>query len=147
MKKFVRFLTTFVTNFIILFAITIIAKMAIDILIFSQRTMTFKYIYIEAIVIALSAILLTFFYQINMIHLMIQILVTYIVFLFDVYFFGLITGWFKAGNLIFILISVLFNLVGLGLLSLIIFIRMHHQQNILNQNLKKYKENDQHEEN
>lgn len=146
-KKIARFFTTFLILFTIIFSICVIAKVFIDTIIFSQRSINFRYIYIELIIIALSSILLTFFYQINSVKLFIQILVTYIIMLIDIHSFGVISGWFKVTNIKFAVITLIFNVLGLVIASMLLFIKYTHQQNEINKNLMKYKEDNKDEEN
>ena len=99
-KKIGRFFTTFITLMIIIFAVTFITKISVDALIFNQKTLSFSYIYFEVIAIVLSSLILTFFFQINRITLLIQILVTYIIITVDIYILGFISGWFSFKNIL-----------------------------------------------
>ncbi len=145
-KKIARFLTTFITLFIIIFAVTFITKIIVDDLVFKQKSLAFRYIYIEVFVIVLSSLLLTFFYQINKITLLIQILVTYFIVIVDIYSMGFISGWFSFKNITFVIVSFSINVIGVVIVSLIAQIRKHIQQDRLNKQLAEYKENDQNEE-
>lgn len=145
-KKIARFLTTFITLFIIIFAVTFITKIIVDDLVFKQKSLAFRYIYIEVFVIVLSSLLLTFFYQINKITLLIQILVTYFIVIVDIYSMGFISGWFSFKNMTFVIVSFSINVIGVVIVSLIAQIRKHIQQDRLNKQLAEYKENDQNEE-
>ena len=146
-KKLVRFLTTFITLFIIIFAVTFITKIIVDDLVFKQKSLAFRYIYLEVAVIALSSLVLTFFYQINKITLLIQIIVTYIITIIDIYTLGFISGWFSFKNLMFVVVSISINIIGAIIVSLVALLRKHIQQTRLNKQLAEYKEQVHYEEN
>ena len=145
-NKVLRFFTSFFVLFTISFSLTFIAKIVIDALVFSQKTLTYNYMYLELIVILVVAILLTLFYQINRISLFVQVIVTYVMILIDIYFFGFISGWFSFNNLVFLIVSISFNIVGLAIISTIVLLNNVMKQKKLNEELKHYKE-DNYEEN
>ena len=144
-KKIGRFLTTFITLMIIIFAVTFITKISVDALIFNQKTLSFSYIYFEVIAIVLSSLILTFFFQINRITLLIQILVTYIIITVDIYILGFISGWFSFKNILFVIISLSINVIGVMIFSIAVFIRKNIQQEKLNKELELYKEKETYE--
>lgn len=144
-KKIGRFFTTFITLMIIIFAVTFITKISVDALIFNQKTLSFSYIYFEVIAIVLSSLILTFFFQINRITLLIQILVTYIIITVDIYILGFISGWFSFKNILFVIISLSINVIGVVIFSIGAFIRKNIQQEKLNKELELYKEQETYE--
>lgn len=144
-KKIGRFFTTFITLMIIIFAVTFITKISVDALIFNQKTLSFSYIYFEVIAIVLSSLILTFFFQINRITLLIQILVTYIIITVDIYILGFISGWFSFKNILFVIISLSINVIGVVIFSVAAFIRKNIQQEKLNKELELYKEQETYE--
>ena len=144
-KKIGRFFTTFITLMIIIFAVTFITKISVDALIFNQKTLSFSYIYFEVIAIVLSSLILTFFFQINRITLLIQILVTYIIITVDIYILGFISGWFSFKNILFVIISLSINVIGVVIFSIAVFIRKNIQQEKLNKELELYKEQETYE--
>lgn len=144
-KKIGRFFTTFITLMIIIFAVTFITKISVDALIFNQKTLSFSYIYFEVIAIVLSSLILTFFFQINRITLLIQILVTYIIITVDIYILGFISGWFSFKNILFVIISLSINVIGVVIFSIAAFIRKNIQQEKLNKELELYKEQETYE--
>lgn len=144
-KKIGRFFTTFITLMIIIFAVTFITKISVDALIFNQKTLSFSYIYFEVIAIVLSSLILTFFFQINRITLLIQILVTYIIITVDIYILGFISGWFSFKNILFVIISLSINVIGVVIFSITAFIRKNIQQEKLNKELELYKEQETYE--
>lgn len=146
-NKFMRFLTTFITLSIIIFAVTFLTKIVVDDFVFAQKTIAFRYIYLEVIAIIVSSILLTLFYQINRITLFVQVLVTYLTISFDIYFLGLISGWFNYNNLVFFIASICVILVGAFVIIGVTFIRRYIQQLRLNKELASYKEEESHEKN
>lgn len=147
MKKIARFFASFLTTFMIIFAIVFFAKMLIDALIFSQRAINYNYIYLELIIVVISSLLLTLFYQINTINVIIQILVTFLMILVVIYSFGIITGWFSFENWLFTLITILISALGLGFIAfLILYLRKRQMKNLNNQ-LNSYKERDNYEKN
>lgn len=147
MKKIARFFASFLSTFMIIFAIVFFAKMLIDALIFSQRAINYNYIYLELIIVVISSLLLTLFYQINTINVIIQILVTFLMILVMIYSFGIITGWFSFENWLFILITILISALGLGFIAfLILYLRKRQMKNLNNQ-LNSYKERDNYEKN
>ena len=146
-KKIARFFTTFITLMIIIFAVTFITKIIIDDVVFKQKSLAFRYIYFEIIVIALSSLLLTFFFQINRITLFTQVLVTYFIIIVNIYSLGFISGWFSFKNIVFVIISFSINIIGAVIIYLITAIRKHIVQKRLNKELELYKENDNYEEN
>ena len=147
MKKISRFLVSFLITFMIMFAIVFFAKMLIDALVFSQRAINYTYIYLELVIVVISSLLLTLFYQINTINIVVQILVTFITIQMVIYGFGIITGWFSFENWLFALITVLFSVLGLVFVGfLILYLRKKQMKNLNNQ-LNSYKERDNHEKN
>lgn len=147
MKKIARFFASFLTTFMIIFAIVFFAKMLIDALIFSQRAINYNYIYLELIIVVISSLLLTLFYQINSVNVIIQILVTFLMILVVIYSFGIITGWFSFENWLFTLITILISTLGLGFIAfLILYLRKKQMKNLNNQ-LNSYKERDNYEKN
>ncbi|MBQ2891778.1 MAG: DUF3021 family protein [Bacilli bacterium] len=147
MKKISRFLVSFLITFMIMFAIVFFAKMLIDALVFSQRAINYTYIYLELVIVVISSLLLTLFYQINTINIVVQILVTFITIQMVIYGFGIITGWFSFENWLFALITVLFSVLGLVFVGfLILYLRKRQMKNLNNQ-LNSYKERDNHEKN
>lgn len=147
MKKIARFFASFLTTFMIIFAIVFFAKMLIDALIFSQRAINYNYIYLELIIVVISSLLLTLFYQINTVNVIIQILVTFLMILVVIYSFGIITGWFSFENWLFTLITILISTLGLGFIAfLILYLRKKQMKNLNNQ-LNSYKERDNYEKN
>lgn len=147
MKKISRFLVSFLITFMIMFAIVFFAKMLIDALVFSQRAINYTYIYLELVIVVISSLLLTLFYQINTINIVVQILVTFITIQMVIYGFGIITGWFSFENWLFTLITVLFSVLGLVFVGfLILYLRKRQMKNLNNQ-LNSYKERDNHEKN
>lgn len=147
MKKISRFLVSFLITFMIMFAIVFFAKMLIDALVFSQRAINYTYIYLELVIVVISSLLLTLFYQINTINIVVQILVTFITIQMVIYGFGIITGWFSFENWLFTLITVLFSVLGLVFVGfLILYLRKKQMKNLNNQ-LNSYKERDNHEKN
>lgn len=147
MKKIARFFASFLSTFMIIFAIVFFAKMLIDALIFSQRAINYNYIYLELIIVVISSLLLTLFYQINTINVIIQILVTFLMILVVIYSFGIITGWFSFENWLFTLITILISALGLGFIAfLILYLRKRQMKNLNNQ-LNSYKERDNYEKN
>lgn len=147
MKKISRFLASFLITFMIMFAIVFFAKMLIDALVFSQRAINYNYIYLELVIVVISSLLLTLFYQINTINIVVQILVTFITIQMVIYGFGIITGWFSFENWLFALITVLFSVLGLVFVGfLILYLRKKQMKNLNNQ-LNSYKERDNHEKN
>lgn len=147
MKKIARFFASFLSTFMIIFAIVFFAKMLIDALIFSQRAINYNYIYLELIIVVISSLLLTLFYQINTINVIIQILVTFLMILVMIYSFGIITGWFSFENWLFTLITILISTLGLGFIAfLILYLRKRQMKNLNNQ-LNSYKERDNYEKN
>lgn len=147
MKKISRFLASFLITFMIMFAIVFFAKMLIDALVFSQRAISYNYIYLELVIVVISSLLLTLFYQINTINIVVQILVTFITIQMVIYGFGIITGWFSFENWLFALITVLFSVLGLVFVGfLILYLRKKQMKNLNNQ-LNSYKERDNYEKN
>ena len=147
MKKIARFFASFLTTFMIMFAIVFFAKMLIDALIFSQKAINYNYIYLELIIVVISSLLLTLFYQINSVNVIIQILVTFLMILVVIYSFGIITGWFSFENWLFTLITILISTLGLGFIAfLILYLRKKQMKNLNNQ-LNSYKERDNYEKN
>lgn len=147
MKKIARFFASFLTTFMIIFAIVFFAKMLIDALIFSQKAINYNYIYLELIIVVISSLLLTLFYQINTVNVIIQILVTFLMILVVIYSFGIITGWFSFENWLFTLITILISTLGLGFIAfLILYLRKKQMKNLNNQ-LNSYKERDNYEKN
>lgn len=147
MKKFERFVVTFLSIFVITFAFAFFAKVIIDAIIFDQNAIIFKYIYWDIIVCVAASVILTLFYQINNISTSVQALVTYVVAISVVYMFGAFSGWFSFNNMIFVLISLSFNVIGLILVVLFLFIKHKKQNQELNDQLASFKERGQNEEN
>ena len=147
MKKVERFIVTFMSIFMIIFSLAFFAKIIVDAIIFGQKSFTFKYVYLEILVVAAVSILLTLFYQLNNITSSVQALVTYVVSLVVIYVFGYFSGWFSMRYFFFTLISLSFN--GVGLLAVIVFLLWKHnkQNNELNEQLASFKERGQNEEN
>ena len=147
MKKFERFIVTFMSIFMIVFSVSFFAKIIVDAIIFGQKSFTFKYIYLDLLVVAVVSILLTLFYQINKMTTSVQALVTYITILTVIYIFGYFSGWFSMRHIYFLLISLSFNVV--GLVSVVVFLLLKHrrQNDELNEQLASFKERGQNEEN
>lgn len=147
MKKFERFIVTFMSIFMIVFSVSFFAKIIVDAIIFGQKSFTFKYIYIDLLVVAVASILLTLFYQINNITSSVQALVTYTIILIVIYIFGYFSGWFSIRHYLFAIISLSFNVV--GLLGIVVFLlwKYNRQNNELNEQLASFKERGQNEEN
>ncbi len=147
MKKIIRFLTSFLTTCIIIFAVAFFAKVLIDGLIFGQRSVNYNYVYLEILVVVVISILLTLFYQINSITLFIQIVVTFISIILTIYMFGIFSGWFTFDKLLFTIIPLSFNIIGLVAVSLLLLYVRKRQTKNLNKQLESYKEREHHEEN
>ena len=146
-NKFMRFLTTFLTLTIIIFAVCFFTKIVVDDFFFAQKTIAFRYIYLEVIAILISSALLTLFYQINRITLFVQVLVTYSIITIDIYFLGVISGWFNYKNIAFFITSICVIVAGALLILAVTFIRRYIQQKRLNKELASIKEEDNHEKN
>ena len=146
MNKFERFIVSFISIFLIVFAVSLFAKVVIDAIIFSQKVVSIFYLLIDILVAFVISIPLTLFYQINNISSGVQAVVTYTVVLLVVYIFGGFSGWFTIHNIKFVLISISFNVIGLA--CVIIFLFLHHKRENeeLNQQLASYKERGQNEE-
>lgn len=147
MKKFERFVVTFLSIFVITFAFAFFAKVIIDAIIFDQNAIIFKYVYWDIIACVIASVILTLFYQINKISTSVQALVTYVVAITTVYVFGAFSGWFSFSNIVFVLISISFNVVGLFFVVLFLFIKHKMQNKELNEQLASFKERGQNEEN
>lgn len=147
MKKIERFLTLFITMFFIIFSISFITKLVVDSFIFKQRTVVYNYVYIEMLIVVAISLILTIFYQFNNVTILTQILITFASLLTVIYGIGFFSGWFRMSNLLFTILSIVFNIVGLILLTIIIMIRKKRDNELLNEELNKYKEREKHEKN
>ncbi|MBR2891812.1 MAG: hypothetical protein IKC22_05535 [Bacilli bacterium] len=147
MRKFLKFLTSFMITFIVIFTITFLSKLLIDALIFSQRAVNYKYIIILVPIVMVASILLTLFFQLNKVTVFIQASVVYLTLILVIYSFGIISGWFTFENLTFSGIVLAFNILGFTIVALIIMLLKKRLNLKLNDQLKLFKERDQHEKN
>lgn len=147
MRKFLKFLTSFMVTFIVIFTIAFLSKLLIDALIFSQRAVNYKYITILVPIVMVASILLTLFFQLNKVTVFIQASVVYLTLILVIYSFGIISGWFTFENLTFSSIVLAFNILGFTIVALIIMLLKKRLNLKLNDQLKLFKERDQHEKN
>ena len=147
MRKFLKFLTSFMITFIVIFTITFLSKLLIDALIFSQRAVNYKYIIILVPIVMVASILLTLFFQLNKVTVFIQASVVYLTLILVIYSFGIISGWFTFENFTFSSIVLAFNILGFTIVALIIMLLKKRLNLKLNDQLKLFKERDQHEKN
>ena len=147
MKKILRFLTSFLVTFVVLFTITFLSKLIIDALIFSQRSVNYKYITIFLPIVTVAALLLTLFFQLNKVTFFIQTAVTYLMIIIIIFAFGVISGWFTFEKITFSTIVLIFNIVGFSGVSLMIMLLKKRLNSKLNKQLKSFKERDHYEKN
>lgn len=147
MKKFKNLSISFLTNLMIVCFDVIFAQILIGSLIFGQKSVIISHLYIQLPILFVVSILLTLFYQINKITVTIQVFVTYLTILFLTYLFGFFNGWFAVDNILFLVISLLLNAVGLTVTVIILLIRRKRQTDLLNAQLSSIKERVHHEEN
>lgn len=147
MKKVYHLLLHILSNFATIFAIAFFATLLIDATIFGQKAMVFSYVYYKILISFGAAIILTLFYQINKMTMFIQLLVTFIVSLAVIYVQGFISGWFNFKDLTFCIISLSINIIGLVGVALYLYTRRKKQSDLLNKQLKNFKERDFYEKN
>lgn len=147
MKKLLRFLTSFLVTFVAIFTITFLTKLIIDAVIFSQRSVIYKNISLLLPIVTFSALVLTLFFQLNKVTIVIQTAVTYLTIILTIFAFGVISGWFNFDRKTFSGIVLGFNIVGFSIVSLIIMMLKRRLNSKLNHQLKSFKERDLHEKN
>lgn len=147
MRKFKKILISFLTNLMIVCFDVMLAQLLIGALIFGQKSVVISNYYIQLPILFLVSILLTLFYQINKITVTIQVFVTYLTILIIIYIFGFFNGWFALDNIMFLIISLLLNAIGLTVTIIILLIRRKRQNDILNKQLLNIKERVKYEEN
>lgn len=147
MRKFKNILISFLTNLMIVCFDVMLAQLLIGALIFGQKSVVISNYYIQLPILFLVSILLTLFYQINKITVTIQVFVTYLTILIIIYIFGFFNGWFALDNIMFLIISLLLNAIGLTVTIIILLIRRKRQNDILNKQLLNIKERVKYEEN
>ena len=147
MKKLLRFLTSFLVTFVVIFTITFLTKLIIDAVIFSQRSVNYKNISLLLPIVTFSALVLTLFFQLNKVTIVIQTAVTYLTIILTIFAFGVISGWFNFDRKTFSGIVLGFNIVGFSIVSLIIMMLKRRLNSKLNHQLKSFKERDLHEKN
>lgn len=147
MRKFKNILISFLTNLMIVCFDVMLAQLLIGALIFGQKSVIISNYVIQLPILFLVSILLTLFYQINKITVSIQVFVTYLTILIIIYVFGFFNGWFAFDNIMFLIISLLLNAIGLTITIVILLVRRKHQNDILNKQLLNIKERVKNEEN
>ena len=147
MNKFKKIMISFLTNFMIVCFDVLFAQILIGALIFGQKSVVVTHFYIQIPILFLVSILLTLFYQINNVTVTIQVFVTYLTILILIYLFGFFNGWFVFDNILFLVISLLLNIIGLTITVVFLFIRKKRQTDMLNKQLSSIKERVHHEEN
>ncbi len=147
MRKFKNILISFLTNLMIVCFDVMLAQLLIGALIFGQKSVIISNYVIQLPILFLVSILLTLFYQINKITVSIQVFVTYLTILIIIYVFGFFNGWFAFDNIMFLIISLLLNAIGLTITIVILLIKRKHQNDILNKQLLNIKERVKNEEN
>lgn len=147
MNKIKKIVISFLTNLMIVCFVVLFAQILIGALIFGQKSVIIANFSIQLPILFFVSILLTLFYQINTITVSIQAFVTYLTILLLVYLFGFFNGWFAFDNIVFLVISLLLNVIGLTITIVVLLIRKKRQTDILNKQLSSIKERAQYEEN
>ena len=147
MNKIKKIVISFLTNLMIVCFVVLFAQILIGAFIFGQKSVVIANFSIQLPILFFVSILLTLFYQINTITVSIQAFVTYLTILFLVYLFGFFNGWFAFDNIVFLVISLLLNVIGLTITIVVLMIRKKRQTDILNKQLSSIKERAQYEEN
>lgn len=145
MKKLLRFLTSFLITFVVIFTITFLTKLIIDAVIFSQRSVIYKNITFLVPIVGLSSVILTLFFQLNKVTILIQTIVTYLVMILTIFAFGVISGWFNFDRKTFSGIVLGFNIVGFSIVTFIILLLKNRLNSKLNKQLKSFKEREHYE--
>ena len=147
MNKIKKIVISFLTNLMIVCFVVLFAQILIGAFIFGQKSVVIANFSIQLPILFFVSILLTLFYQINTITVSIQAFVTYLTILLLVYLFGFFNGWFAFDNIVFLVISLLLNVIGLTITIVVLMIRKKRQTDILNKQLSSIKERAQYEEN
>ena len=147
MNKIKKIVISFLTNLMIVCFVVLFAQILIGASIFGQKSVVIANFSIQLPILFFVSILLTLFYQINTITVSIQAFVTYLTILLLVYLFGFFNGWFAFDNIVFLVISLLLNVIGLTITIVVLMIRKKRQTDILNKQLSSIKERAHYEEN
>lgn len=141
MKKIFYFVERFFSLALILFAVYVFCYGVISLAIFKQHIFPINYILVLFVTACVISLVLTIILDINKLNFILQAILIYIIVTASVYFVGFYTNCFTY-DVSFWIFSLIINLIALGILFGIIYVKRILENRDLNKKLQSYKERD-----